>query len=57
MLRAQSIHYMEETRYFVVNWVVSLMSTDPFTQDTNQLAIHMLWIRRLSPIDKCLMHM
>ena len=45
------------TRHLVFSSVVSLTWTDPSTQGTYRLEIRMLWIRRLSPIDKHPMYM
>ena len=50
---------MENTKHLVVISVViiNLTCPDPLTQGAYQLEIHVLWIRRLSPIDKYLMYM
>lgn len=45
------------TKHLVVISVVNLTCPDPLTQGAYQLEIHVLWIRRLSPINKYLMYM
>ena len=47
---------MENTKHLVVISVVNFTCPDPLTQGAYQLEIHVLWIRRLSPIDKYLMY-
>ena len=47
---------MENTKHLVVISVVNFTCPDPLMQGAYQLEIHVLWIRRLSPIDKYLMY-